>query len=225
MPSRAALFSLYLVGRLAAGGASPTPRSPSTPLVTTDFIFGTYELVYDIYVSAWDKAGMGGLLAAVPVDKVKDEFNKQWAALPPDVSKMLGEAQTQTVQVKALALEYADKAYEPANAFAVGLIRQFEAFAPQHKGLIRHSLGDLAIFMVYAFMIVYFAVKVALFILRIALAVFCCLCCCGCCRRGKAAPKGNVAAKVKAKSAAAATPPSSGKAAAKATTKKAAAKK
>uniref|UniRef100_A0A7S2PBN5 Uncharacterized protein n=1 Tax=Zooxanthella nutricula TaxID=1333877 RepID=A0A7S2PBN5_9DINO len=223
MPSRAALFSLCLVGRLAASGAAP-PQPPSTPLVTTDLLFGTYELVYDLYSTAWDKAGMGGLLAAVPIDKVKAEINKQWAALPPDVSKMLGEAQTQTVQVKALALEYADKAYEPANDFAVNWIKQFEAVAPQYKGLIRHSLGDLALFMVYTSMVVYLLVKIALFVLRTTWAVFCCFCCCGCCRRGKATAAGSATAKAKAKSPAAA-PAASGKAAAKATAKKAAAKK
>lgn len=210
---------MLLVSLLLAHGAQTVAGEQKT-LISTDILYRTYELLGDTYSMAYKKADVDGLLKQVPMDDIKKAIDEQMKALPPQATQMLSEAQTMSVQVKGLAYEYLDKAYEPANAMAVNIIKSAEKAMPAYKGMVPHTLGNLVLFLIYACVVFYVLVKVALFALKFALGVFCCFCCCGCCRRrgGSKGAATNGKAKGKAKAAAA----TNGKAAAKPVAKKAA---
>merc|ERR1719284_1867488 len=98
----AALSMLCLAA--SAGAAAGEAK----PLITTDLLSATYDLVYDSYSAAWAKADIDGLLAKLPMDDVKKVVSQQMAQLPPEVTQAITEAQTKSVQLKALVAEYAE---------------------------------------------------------------------------------------------------------------------
>jgi len=212
----------------AAGG-----MTEAKPLITTDLIYGTYDLVYDCYSTAWAKADVDGLLAKVPMDDVKKIVSQQMAQLPPvppEVTQALAEAQTKSVQLKALASEYMEKAYEPANEMAVAAITKLETQLPALKDMIPKTLGNFALFVVYMGLVLYTLLKVFLFALctvfGVVKCVLCCFCCCSLCRSrgGSSAAEKNGKAKAAAKGKAA-NGATNGATNGKATTAKAKAKK
>jgi len=215
---------------LAASSGAAAAAVEAKPLITTDLIYGTYDLVYDCYSTAWAKADVDGLLAKIPMDDVKKVVSQQMAQLPPvppEVTQAIAEAQTKSVQLKALAAEYVDKAYEPANEMAVAAITKLETQLPAMKGMIPKTVGNLALFVVYMGLVLYTLLKVFLFALRTVKCVLCCFCCCSLCRRrggSAAAAEKNGKAKAAAKGKAATTA-TNGTTNGKATTAKAKAKK
>merc|ERR1711957_302031 len=156
-----------------------------SPLLSTDLVYNTLELLTDARDFVWEKANADKLIAQahVHVAKGKQELLKQTGPLPPQVDDALLQANTAYVQVKALALEYYQKAYEPANQVAVGLIERFEGHLPAYKGLIPKTLGNFGFFI-------------------------CLVCCCRCgskpaakATNGKKAANGKAATKAAAKPA------------------------
>jgi len=188
-----------------------------SPLLSTDLVYNTVELLTDARDFVWEKAKADALLAQgqMHVAKAKQEVLKQTGPLPPQVDDALLQASTAYVQVKALALEYYQKAYEPANQVAVDLIEKFESRLPAYKGLIPKTLGNFVLFVCYKAIVVFIVLKAFLFVLRLVLGIFRCLICgvlcCGCCRGSKTAAKatnGKKAANGKAATKAAAKPAS-----------------
>eukprot|EP00443_Scrippsiella_acuminata_P098100 CAMPEP_0115635464 /NCGR_PEP_ID=MMETSP0272-20121206/33137_1 /TAXON_ID=71861 /ORGANISM="Scrippsiella trochoidea, Strain CCMP3099" /LENGTH=300 /DNA_ID=CAMNT_0003072379 /DNA_START=44 /DNA_END=948 /DNA_ORIENTATION=- len=198
-----ALSMLGLATTSAAAAAATTAQG--TPLITTDVIYGTYELVYDVYAFAWAKADVDGLMAKLPMDDVKKVVSEQMAKIPPEVTQALSEAQTKSVQLKALAAEYAEKAYDPANELAVNAITKLEAQLPALTGMIPKTLGNLALFVVYMSLVLYTVLKIVLFVVRtifgVLKCILCCFCCCSLCRRrgSSAAAEKNGKAKAASK--------------------------
>jgi len=186
-----------------------------SPLLSTDLVYNTLDILTDARDFVWEKANADTLLAqaSVHVGKAKVELLKQTGPLPPQVDDALLQANTAYIQVKALSLEYYQKAYEPANQVAVGLIERFESHLPAYKGLIPKTLGNFVLFVCYKAIVVFIVMKVLLFVLRLIFGIFscviCCVCCCRCCRSSKPAAKatnGKKAAASKAATKAAAKP-------------------
>lgn len=124
------------------------------------------------------------------------------------------QANTAFVQLKALVAEYSQKAYDPMDKAAVGMIEKFESKLPAYKGMIPKTLGNLVLFICYKAVVLYVLLKVILFALRmvfgITSCVVCCICCCRCGRskqvkkaakNGKAAPTNGKAAPTNGKAA------------------------
>merc|ERR1719444_539174 len=165
------------------------------------------------------------------MDDVKKAVSEQMAKIPPEVTQAVSEAQTKSVQLRALLAEYTEKAYEPANEMALSAITKLETQLPALKGMIPKTLGNLVLFVVYMSLVLYTLLKVFLFVLRTLKCILCCFCCCSLCRRRGSADAGkNGKAKAASKSKAATNGATNGKAApaatnGKATTAKAKAKK
>lgn len=185
------------------------------PLVSTDLVYNTLELLTDARDFVWEKAHADDLIAQahVHVGKAKQEILKQTGPLPPQVDDALFQANTAFVQVKALSLQYYQKAYDPANQVAVGLIERFEGHLPAYKGMIPKTLGNFVLFVCYKAIVLFILLKVLLFALRLAFGIFtgvlCCMCCCRCGSKpaakatsSKKAANGKAATKAAAKPAA-----------------------
>lgn len=223
-------------------GASLAEVQAVEPLVSTDILSATYDLMIDIRTVAWHKLGLDKVAAEAaaaaegPLEELKKKALElkakgleQVGPLPPWAADASKQAEVAVLQVKALAMENYDKAYEPLNSASVSLIEKLEQVAPAYKGLIPKTLGNLILFVVYVSLVLYVLLKVSLFFIRLTLnilrSVVCGICCCGCCcRRGTSATKdggkkvGKVAPKNGKAEASKAPVQSSNKASAAATT-------
>jgi len=186
--------------RLLAAGVAFVHADKATPgkspLISTEVLYGTYEILADAGSHAYKMANVEGLIAQIPIDNIKKEVLKQTGPippLPPQVDDAVLQATAAYVQVKSLVMEHTQKAYKPMNDGAVGLIEKFEKQFPSYKGLIPKTLGNFVLFVCYKFVVLYVVLKVLLFILRtvfgITSCVICCICCCRCCRSKKPAAK------------------------------------
>lgn len=192
------------------GASAGVAQASKGPIVTTDIVHGTYEMLYDVYALAWKTADVDGLIKKIPLDAVKKEVDKQWAALPPPALKAIADAEVAYVQIKALAMGYKNLAFDAVEKVAVGVVDKFEAFMPKHKGKIGKTLPDIALFAVNTALLLYVSLKIFLFAWGVFTGIFCCLCCCRCGgSRGKADAK-SVASKGKAAAKAAAPKAKSG---------------
>lgn len=215
---------------LALALSAKSAHAEVSPIITTDLVQGTSELLYDIYAMAWEKSQMGGIvaqaMASLPIADIKKQVNAQLAALPPDVHKYLDLAQEKTAEAKSMATDIAVKAKATADLGAATAIDAFERALPAYKGLIPKTFGNLVLFGVYMGIVLAVLQRVVFFCFRLGMSVlwFFCFCGCCCCRSGKAkngaAPaKGKAKAKAKgapaksettAPKAAAAAPPKAG---------------
>lgn len=170
------------------------------PLISTELLYATYDLMVETGTTAWQKAGADALIAKAAANVPMDDLQKKGlelkklalektGPLPPWVDMASLQAQATYVQVRGLVAENVDKVTEPMNAAAVKVIEQFEKAVPKHKGLIPKTAGNLALFVVYASVVLFVLLKVFLFGFRLTLrtirCALCCVCCCGCCCSGR----------------------------------------
>lgn len=193
------------------------------PIITTELVYGTAELFYDMYDEAreyiTDKAAP---LVAPAVSSMSAQLPEDPLALlcakvgmkKAVITENVANAQGALLHAKALVADLAAKAYEPLSLIVVGAVMAFENMMPKYIGLIPRNLGDFAVFMLYFMTVSYVLVRIALRILRIVFGIFrgviCCVFCCRCCRRRKTpaakAAKGKAAANGKAAAASNAKP-------------------
>merc|ERR1712083_414546 len=103
-----------------------TPVAKS-PLISTELLYGTYEILLDARDFAWKKADVDAIVAKVPVDQWKAEVMKRHEALPPPAQDAILQAKTAILQLKELVAEHSQKAYDPLDKAAVGMIDSFES--------------------------------------------------------------------------------------------------
>uniref|UniRef100_A0A7S1RBJ8 Uncharacterized protein n=1 Tax=Alexandrium catenella TaxID=2925 RepID=A0A7S1RBJ8_ALECA len=187
-----------------------------TPIITTDLVYGTFELFYDIYDEArgfvTQKAGpvLAPVVDSMATHLPKDPLAELCAKIgvkKAEITDRVAGAQAALLHAKSIAVAKSAQAYEPLNALAVSLIDAFERLLPKYAGLIPKNLGDLLLFQLYFFVVVYLLYRVASRVLGILRGIICGVCCC-CCRRrsksvkpaaegSKAANKGKAAAAAK----------------------------
>merc|ERR1712157_611962 len=87
------------------------------------------------------------------------------------------------------AYDLTNQASDHLNGLAETAVLKFETFAPQYKGSIRKTFLDLVLVTLYFAFVIYISVRCALFGVKKAFSIFCCVCCCGMCLRRKGATK------------------------------------
>jgi len=196
----AALLLAAITSRAASTPASQAhvgAKPPPKPIITTNIIYGTAELLYDIYGTAWnglyDSVWVGyGLDKSVgkavgddplqafcaKVGLEKKELVDRWATFKAGV-----------VQIKAAIGAEFSKAYEPLNRVAVTLINHFERLMPDYKGTIPKNLGDLLVFLAFISVVLYVLFKILIFAFLTCLSIFCYIFCCGCRKKRTSAKK------------------------------------
>jgi len=160
----------------AAACASMLVSAQGKPLITKDLIYDTYGMLEEACSTAYKKAGVDAALAKVQevpqVKELKAVVDKQvgvaMKALPPQVTKGMDEAQVMTLQVKATMLEYMAIAQDKADEGATAVVTKLETLVPALKGLIGVGAADLLLFAAYFLFVMYVSLKIALFVLGIA---------------------------------------------------------
>jgi len=191
------LFCASALLGVALNVAAAQKAEGKKPIVSMDLIYGTVELISDVYSDAQaqiSKAAApvtGPLMQKVSATFPADPLADICAKVGMQKSKVLDKVSTAkdaAIQAKATVAVLMDKAYSPVANFVEQLISTFEKKMPKYSGLIPKTVGDLVVFIVYALVVAYVVLRLALFAFRMALSIFCCICCCGscaCCRSRK----------------------------------------
>lgn len=192
------VVSAVLGGVLNVAFAETTAKSAGKkPIISMDMIYGTVELLSDVYTDAHAQiTKVASPLVAPHVEKVSamipaDPLAEVCAKVGVKKSLVLDKVSTAkdaAIQAKATAAVMMDKAYSPVIKAVEQGVSAFEKKMPKYAGLIPKTVGDLVIFIVYACIVAYVLLRLTLFSLRLALSIFCCICCCGscaCCRKRK----------------------------------------
>jgi hypothetical protein len=179
--------------------------SKRTPFAPTDIIYGTGELIYDIYSAGYDavegiatkhgiQAKVSGHLNDIQT-KVSGHLGDDPLALAcsklgcqkKDITDKLGAAQAAMQQAKAQAYELGAKGHDLLQDFAIKIVTKFETHVPSYQGFLPKNFADLCLLALYALFVLYIVFRIVRFVVSTALAIFCCVCCC-CCRRRKQGP-------------------------------------
>jgi len=187
-------------------------RSPS--VAPSQILYGTAEIIGDIYSHVYDALDKTGVPA-----QVKAQTNKLLTEDPialacskigckkKDITDALAKPEAVILQVKAQGYELKAKASDALDGVAASIVAQFEKHVPSYKGVLPNNILDLFLVIMYFAFVFYVTLRITLFVIRTALSIFCCVCCCGCCRRGTAAAsKGGKNSGKKAGADAKATP-------------------
>jgi len=189
-------------------GAAKTAQAE--PLVTTDLIYSTHALMTSLASVAYEKAGGDALLDSVqkqvPMglfqEAVKNKQAELEKLLPPEAKKTLTEFIDAAVKVKKVASERWVQDYGKLEKMADDALSKVESSVPLVKGRVGKGLANVAMFVLYVGAVLFYAIKMALFVLRLAKDIFCCICCCGCCSRKKPVePNGKKNGKANGKAA------------------------
>lgn len=197
MASRTFALALAFTLLTVAAADAKAKRAPVAPM---DIIWGTTDLIYDVYGLAFNavadastKHGVSAkanelLTTALAKDPIGLACSKI-GCKKNDIMERWKNMQAAALQGKAQVWEQAAKVSDALDKVAVTVVTKFETLAPSYKGLIAMTFGNLVLFALYSLFVTYVVFKVMLFAIKTALSIFCCVCCCGCCRRGQAATK------------------------------------
>jgi hypothetical protein len=186
------LLTVAPTGEAKAEGAS-RKRAPIAP---SDILYGTTELLYDIYAAAYEAAdGMAakyGVHAAVkehsskilPADPVEVACSKL-GCKKKEVMDKVKVAQDAVLQVKGTVYEHGMKAHEFVNGHAHTIGTHLEKQFPGYAGHMPKTAVDLLFVSLYVLFVMYIVFKIASFFICLCLSIFCCVCCCCCRRKGK----------------------------------------
>lgn len=195
------------------------------PIVTTDIIYGTIDLLSTIHEEVYGRAkaaaaplaapAMKAISAKVPEDLLGEACSKV-GVKKADVMGHVTKAQDAFAHAKAISAAQYAKAYGTSSKMVERLVTMFEKKLPKYTGLIPKTPEDFLIFVVYISSVLYVCFRVLFFVLHTALSIYCFICCCGCCCRkrkpaAEAPKKGKAADKGKAAAAATATAKASAK--------------
>jgi len=187
--------AFVLISVLVAAVAESEEKKP---IVTTDIIHGTGELIYDLYDGIYSKFfahhvakhGDTVMKALEPVKKqlpedpihevcLKVGCKKHEVLKHMDSAADLAATAANTIQAKAYEL------HEPLTQGTHKVVDGFESAMPSHRGLIPRTPGNLLLFCLWIVFVIYAGSKISFFFIRLALrvSIFCLklACCCGCC--------------------------------------------
>lgn len=221
---RVLLLPIALASAATNGGTS------MKPVITTDIIYGTIDLLSTIHEEVYGRAkaaaapltapAMKAINEKLPKDLLEEACSKV-GMKKKDVMGHVTKAQDAFAHAKAISASQFAKVYGTSQTMVDRLVTMLEKKLPKYTGLIPKTPEDFLIFVVYISSVLYVCFRVLFFLLHTALSIYCFICCCGCCcrrrkpaaeaaKKGKAADKGKTAA-----AATAATAKASAKKAAK----------
>jgi len=209
-----AFTSILLVLAVVAAAEKAKERAQVHP---TDIIYGTGQLLFDLHSAAYDAAEYHVTKHGLHT-KAKEHYKnlvgddiigatcKKVGCDAKDIQAKLDQVHATVQQGKAQASDLTTQASNHLNGLAETVVLKFETAAPQYKGSIRKTFLDLVLLTLYFAFVVYISVRCALFGVKKAFSIFCCVCCCGMCLRRKSAAKTGKHSKKGAGADAKATP-------------------
>jgi hypothetical protein len=184
-------------GRLLLCLLGVAKTAQAEPLVSTDIIYSTHALMTSLASVAYEKAGGDALLDSVqkqvPMGLFQEAAKKKQAELekllPPEAKKTLSEFTDAAVKMKKVVYEQTTKYYGELEKLTDVALSKVESSVPLVKGRIGKGPANVAMFVLYVGFVLLYVFKIAMFVLRLAKDIFCCICCCGCCSRKKPTPE------------------------------------
>lgn len=165
------------------------------PIVTTDLIHGTGELLYDIYSAVYNKLLVHhvekhsktvreAITPMIPEDPMAEICSKVGVD-KQQLLKHMDSAASLASSASEQAQAHGSRVYQMLSQVTTAIIDGFERILPSHRGVIKRSPGDLLMFCFWVVAVLYVTLKVGIFFAKIAWAMFIFslkwLCCCGCC--------------------------------------------
>lgn len=174
-------------------------RKPVAPM---DIVYGTAELMYDIYDAAYaaadgmahkhgvhakakdlHKQAMTHVTGVIGEDPIESACGKL-GCKAKDITDKLSQTQAFVMQVKAQAHEHGAKASDHLTDFASKVVTKFEMHVPSYKGVVPKTFMNLLLVALYVLFVFYIIFRIVRFALRVFFSIFCGVCCC-CCRQRK----------------------------------------
>merc|ERR1711924_10270 len=90
-----------------------------------------------------------------------------------DIDDAMTKSQEAVAQVKATVYANAAKVYALLSDFASQAVATFEAHVPSHKDVLPKTFEDLLLVTIYACLVFYVVLRIALFVFKTALSIFC----------------------------------------------------
>jgi len=193
--------SLLLVLAVVAAAEKAAEKAKEPAQVhPTDIIYGTGRLMYDLHSTAYDAAehhvtkhGLHTKAKEFYKNLVGDDVIgstcKKVGCDAKDIQGKLNQVHATMQQGKAQAYDLTTQASNHLNGLAETIVVKFETAVPQYKGSIRKTFLDVVLVTLYFAFVMYMSVRCALFGVKKAFSIFCCVCCCGMCLRRKSAAK------------------------------------
>jgi len=189
--------SILLILAVVAAAEKAKERAQVHP---TDIIYSTGQLMYDLHSAAYDAAEHHVTKHGLHT-KAKEHYKnlvgddiigstcKKVGCDAKDIQGKLNQVHATVQQGKAQAYDLTTQASNHLNGLAETIVVKFETAVPHYKGSIRKTFLDLLLVTIYFAFVVYMSVRCALFGVKKAFSIFCCVCCCGMCLRRKSAAK------------------------------------
>ncbi|CAE7486407.1 unnamed protein product [Symbiodinium natans] len=180
-----------LLVALVGGACSQEVKKP---IVTTDLIHGTGELLYDMYTAAYhrflahhvdkhSKSVREALEPMMPQDPVGDLCQKVGVE-KQEIFRRVDSAAELASNARETAQVHGSKVHLVLSQVTHAVIDGFERLLPAHKGIISRTPGDLLLFCLWVVTVLYITLQIALVAFRISWRVFLfglkLMCCCGC---------------------------------------------
>lgn len=160
------------------------------PVLTTDIIFSTFELLSDISDDVYNTfvghhVSKHGPVVQAHVDKALDFVSAKAQMKKEDILGQVDLLKTRVGDTKATLAVHKATVHETLNGHSSKFVDAFDKALPRFAGLLPRTVGDLLLSVLYFAFIFYFLLRVVTGVFRLVLKTFCFFCCCGFCRRGK----------------------------------------
>eukprot|EP00927_Polykrikos_kofoidii_P069366 TRINITY_DN6481_c0_g1_i1.p1 TRINITY_DN6481_c0_g1~~TRINITY_DN6481_c0_g1_i1.p1 ORF type:complete len:222 (+),score=40.01 TRINITY_DN6481_c0_g1_i1:97-762(+) len=178
----------------ARTSASTSAKFEARPIVSTDFLYGTFDLIYDIHDSVYNALFKEFVDKALPeVTSFVDQFIE--ARCTSFGIKKENVYAAWTVQkgkmdvLKAHVVWQLATVHKNLNRMSSTVVESVEKVVPRYAGLIPRTIGGLFLFGAYVTFILYTIFRVIKCVFCMWLSVVCFCCCCGMCRKSSTAKK------------------------------------
>jgi len=185
------------------GAGAPKKSGGKKPIITTDIIHGTGELLYDLFDSShkkfvkphvdahWHKVGdvLKPVTEFMDFDKdgsveVEDTIGHVCSKVGCKQKEVMGHIDAVHKTAKDSVQAAVSKVHEHLTTGTDKVVDHFETAVPSHKGAIPRTPGNLLLFVLLIASVIYTSVKVSLLGVKITWKIFVfslkMMLCCGC---------------------------------------------
>jgi len=194
------IFGLLLASGIMVATAKVDGIKVAAPM---EILAEAGTVLYDAYEAAY-AAGEGFVIKNGLHTKVKSTIGddpieavcKKVGCKKKDITDKLSQAQEIVAHAKAQAYEHAAKINDKADKMTADVVGMIEKKFPSYTGVLPHDWEDFVFVVAIYALVLYVALRIALFCFKVSMAIMCCVLCCRC--RSRAAKSDKPAAKAKA---------------------------
>lgn len=167
---------------------APTPLGKKGPLLTTDMVYETADLLQTVYAnflaehvrrqatSVWNSTDQitAAVLEADPIAQLCLKIGCQKEEVEQDVQAIYRRTRVSASSLSALAVRTSGHIQEHLADWTHVAVDHFERVMPKYEGLIPRTTGNLALFVLYLIAVLYLLLRAVGLALRLTLFALCC---------------------------------------------------